>query len=438
MKVSTTAYDIQERKWTLTIELPKALDLTLMQDGIIIEYPEWSLEEPLYLPKFTFRFHGTPTIIEDFGVIGEKTHSFTLTGVVGSMTFTWNGYLTDTLFNIPNTGYDEVVEVNGISDIEALKYRSWDMPAPEGKIPSIESTISTLLTDITKADIKYNLSFPRSNLGYARYNNWYDEEGIPMTYLDILKSVCMFFSLSLEMNYTTQIIIISSYSQLQKQNDNMLYYNSVKHRGLDETYSRSENWLSGIVVDKILKPGDILTNLSANTSIEPPYTYVLESYWRRHVGSIAGSKNSRGLQMYETHLHVIGKDEFPGWSFPHYTYSGQPWSEWWEPHFDGTQMRPCAGMYEVSYRNWQIANIINPAQVYPETPLTNMFLIKTWNRAGEENIYKPTCYDLGSGEHPWAVFKSEFTASENKYILFSGKIGFAERWGDPGAWEENG
>jgi hypothetical protein len=67
---------------------------------------------------------GTKETIEDFGVIGALTHKFTLTNTTKNNA--WYGYLTPTLFSIPNTGFDEEIEINGISDIEALKYYYYD------------------------------------------------------------------------------------------------------------------------------------------------------------------------------------------------------------------------------------------------------------------------------------------------------------------------
>jgi hypothetical protein len=54
-----------------------------------------------------------------FGEITWNSHPFELVSDSG---FKWLGYLTPDVFSMPNTGYDENFAINGISQVEALKY----------------------------------------------------------------------------------------------------------------------------------------------------------------------------------------------------------------------------------------------------------------------------------------------------------------------------
>jgi hypothetical protein len=431
MAVTTTVYDINDKPWTLQIQGNTPDSLTLTADGIVIEYPDYKIDEPLILPKFTFNFVGDLEDIEAFGIIGQKTHPFTLTHTTATgTTYTWKGYLAETLFNVANTGFKEVVSINGISEVEALKYADFAMSGDD--LVKISDIVAYCLTGVSYASLTYNLSFTLANLGHVATVNWYDEEGIAMNLLDVLKSILQFYSLILEQGFTTEITV-SSYAQLFKQNSGIVNYNTVHHKGIDETYSNSENYMSATVVDSVLKPEDVLVNLSATESaVELPYLYMIRSYyWSK--GALTGiryKKHYREWKSYETRLHVIGENEFANWSFPHYSYGGNPIAEWWNPAavINSSSKIPTAGMYLSSYRAW-------PSGVgEPAVGMTNMFLIKTFNRAGEAESNSPQIYD---DSKVYASFSAKITTTPNNYLLFSGKTGFAGRWGDVGVWEDH-
>jgi hypothetical protein len=237
MAVTTTVYDINDRAWTLTINGNTPNSLNLTNDGIIIEYPDYQVDEPLILPKFTFKFLGDLSTVESFGIIGVKTHSFVLTHITATgTTYTWRGYLSETLFNIANTGFDETISLNGISQIEAVKYTDFDMSGDE--LVKISDIVAYCLTGVSYGTVSYKLSFTLANLGYISIRNWYDEEGQPFNRLDVIKYICTFYTMIFDIDFQENIII-SSYSELQRQPNNILNYANTKHKGIDETYSNS-------------------------------------------------------------------------------------------------------------------------------------------------------------------------------------------------------
>jgi hypothetical protein len=262
MAVSTTIYDINDNPWTLELTGTNTPDeLILTQDGILIEYPKYDIEDPIIYPKFTFKFIGTPATIEQFGIIQEFNQPFKLSYSRSDVTYEWRGYLIDDIFNMPNTGYDEVIGVNAISQIEALKFRSFDLEDSDN-LPSIQSTMNYILSNVYNTGISYNLSFTLGNLGYVLHTNWYDEENVPLNQLDVLKKIFQFYTLIFEQDLK-QKITVSSYAQLYKCST-AIDYSTIAHKGINETYSTSENYLSASVVDSILKPEDVLVNLSTD------------------------------------------------------------------------------------------------------------------------------------------------------------------------------
>jgi hypothetical protein len=443
MAVSTTIYDINDNSWTLQLLGSNTPDtLTLTQDGILIEYPEYTIEEPIIYPKFTFNFIGTPATIEQFGIIQEYNQPFKLTYSRSGVSYEWRGYLIDDIFNIPNTGYDEVISINGISQIEALKYRSFDQ-TDSANIPSIQSTINYILSNVYNTGIGYNLSFTLGNLGYVLHTNWYDEENVPMNQLEVLKKIFQFYTLIFEQDLK-QKISISSYAQLYKQSSTAIDYSTIGHKAINETYSTSENYLSALVVDSILKPEDVLVNLSTDQTNEPPYLYTVRTYyWSKAFGARV-KKHYRARVNYETHLHIIEEDEFPGWRFPHYDINGNGITEWWNPAnlIKGNVQMPVAGMYRVSFRAWDVSennkgiNINDVVECPTATGLTSAFLIKTFNRNGaaDSNLLRVVPQD---SLHPYATFSNKLTVTSDDYLLLSGMIGFAARWGEIGVWEDH-
>jgi hypothetical protein len=423
--VTSTVYDINDNVWTLELKGAMTPDeIILTQDGIIIEYPSYEIENPVICPKFTFRFIGTPEKIEQFGVIQEYNQPFTLTYKRSGVTYTWNGYLIDDVFSVPNTGFEEVIEINGISELEGLKYRSYDL-ADSDILPSIAEIMAYVLRDVTKTLTVTNTSFVLPDLGYVSNVNWYDEDGVPMNMLEALKKICTFFCAILEIDFR-QRLTLSSYSQLWKEDITTVDYSTVGHRDISETYSTTDNYLSASIVDSVLKPEDALVNLSSNECTEPPYLYQIRSGYYKHFGL---TKVWRAWKTYETHLHVIREGEYPGWTFPHYYYTGYEAADWDNPGhliFYDEQI-PVAGMYGISYRAWETASGI------PDTPLTNCFLIKTFHRTGL--IDQGNEPRVMADNKPYAMYSGSLTATKDDYLLLNGKLGWSARWGQVDSWE---
>jgi hypothetical protein len=252
-----------------------------------------------------------------------------LTGVTNGNNCMWLGWLTPDLFSIANTGFDESIELNGISRIEALKYVDFNLTEPS-TLPSIQSCVQDLLSGIGTPT--YDLTFtPATSLNhYVTYINWYDEEGNPQNKLDVLKHICQFYGLILTQHFVTQDITLRSYAKLWGLTSSPPDYSGVKHVGINETYSNTDKYLSGTIVDSILKPEDVMTNVENITAIENPYTYQIRSWiWKSgfHVNKVL-----RAWVTYEVRLHVLGQDAWGGgWEFPHYTGTGTPITQWWNP-----------------------------------------------------------------------------------------------------------
>jgi hypothetical protein len=426
MAVTTTVYDINDKPWTLTINGTTPSALKLVRDGITIEYPDYGLDEPLILPKFTFAFLGDISDVEAFGLITQNSHSFVLTHTPSTgITYTWKGYLSETLFNIANTGFDEPISINGISDIEAIKYNDYTL---EGDLVKISDVVTHCLSGTSYASIAYNLSFTLANLGYVATSNWFDEEGTPFNRYDVLKYICTFYALIFDIDFQ-QKITISSYSELQRPSAGILNYSDTKHQGISETYSNSENWLSAEIKDSILKPEDVLVNLSVEGDAEePPFLYKIERMVKTGIIHVR-YEHVNPYVLYENRLHVIGKDEYPNWTFPHYNLNGDAIANWWDRDscLSGALRQPIAGMYKLSYRTWDAANPV------PTVPLTSCFLVKTFNHVDGQN---PTMI-VNNRTLPtkfYAEFSSKFTAGESQYLLFSGTIGFSVRFGHCNGW----
>lgn len=150
---------------------------------------------------------------------------------------------------------------------------------------------------------------------------------------------------------------------------------------------------------------------------------------------------------YETHLHVIEEDEFPGWTFPHYDIGGESVDEWWNSDklIKGNNKMPIAGMYRVTFRSWNVgdtksilAGIIDSAKGSEPNvaTLTNIFLIKTFNRAATADSNPPVVVPQDMF-HPFASFNNKITVTSDDYLLLSGMLGLAARWGDISAWEDH-
>jgi hypothetical protein len=378
-----------------------------MAGGVVIEYPAWSVEEPVVLPKFTFKILGTKETIEAFGVIGETTHRFTLS--CPDYGWQWTGYLVGTLFNIANTGFDEEIELNGIHELEALKYLYFDLTY--SSLMPLTETIKAIVAKIRAYTVVFSFSFSSpANLGCAGVNNWYDEDNNPMNIFDVLKYICTFYSLVFEHDFEAGNVRVTSYTEFQRQPASVVDYSTVRHRGINESYSVGENWLSAKNVGSILKPEDVLVNLSASPCQEDPYLYTLHRSWKRATKTVWEEN-----LVYETRVHVIEKDEFRGWSFPKYRQSdNQPIANWWDRSglFNGTRMCPVAGMYRVSFRAYVQDNS------YPAVPMTDLFVVKSYN-----NNNDATTASMLPDSTVYANFNSEFTASADNFLLFSGKIG---------------
>jgi hypothetical protein len=415
--VTAVTYDINNNPWTLTIKAINGTTpdkITLTQDGILIEYPSYSIEEPLILPKFTFKILGTPsTTIEQFGGIENQTHSFTLTGVSNGNNCQWKGYLTPDLYSIANTGFDEVVELNGISEIEALKYEDFDLET-ENMRP-IQSCIGTLLSGVGTP--VYDLAFqPTNSLNhYVAYRNWSDEEEKPMTKFDVIKHICQFYSLILTQDFFLSTITIRSYAKLWGLTSSPLNYATIKHKGINEMYSNTDTYMSASVVNSILKPEDVVIDLKNDTALENPYTYQLRTWiWKSdfHVNKIF-----RSWVTYEVRLHVLNQEDMGGdWEFPHYTGTGDPITEWWNPDKviqSGTQKIPYAGMYDVSYRKWESSSAL-PGN-FTDSKMNKFFLIKTFNRMQGSNDV-----ELVPQAYTYAKYKHEISVKSDDYLLFSG------------------
>jgi hypothetical protein len=448
MAVSTTVYDVNGNPWTLNLRgntTPSTLTLT--QGGILIEYPKYEIEEPIICPKFTFTFVGTPATIEQFGVIQEFNQPFTLTFTRSGVKYEWRGYLIDDIFDIPNTGFEELISINGISELESLKYRSFAFTAG-ATLPSINVTVSNILQNVYNKGINYDYSFTPANLGFVSHINWYDEEGIPMNQLDVLKKVCQYYTLILRQDLD-QALNFVSYTQLFKESANAVNYSTIKHKDIAETYSKTTNYLSASVTDSVLKPEDAIVSLSSSTVDERPYLHKIR-VWYISTGLIPGINDKRknhAWYNYETRLHVIQKDEYPGWTFPHYEYTNNAYKmvdEWWNPDkVIKTQYKiPVAGMYKVSYRGWQDTEAKSGSGIsvgmawkneINAIPLSDLFLIKAFDRNDAAQTSKPQGL-ISEGTRPFAVFESEIEVGSDNYLLLSGDLGYSYRWGSAYAW----
>jgi hypothetical protein len=236
----------------------------------------------------------------------------------------------------------------------------------------------------------------------------------------------------------TQKITILSISELQRPKSGILNYVNTAHKGIDETYSNSENWLSAEVKGSILKPEDVLVNLSNNEDApDPPYITQV-SRWTKTGTINVRYEYTPPRYLYENRLHVITQDEFPGWTFPKYEFVDNlpsPIPNWWDRSAClQTQYKfPLPGMYRLSFRTWDAAN---PT---PSLGLTNVFLIKTYNHLtlfGNDS-YTPVREDRSFPGYPYAKFSSKFTAGESQFLLFSGKVGFTTRYGGAEEWNRN-
>jgi hypothetical protein len=152
------------------------------------------------------------------------------------------------------------------------------------------------------------------------------------------------------------------------------------------------------------------------------------------------STNLNDGYFLESRLHVIEKDEYPGWEFPKYrSTDNQPIADWWDksklletfnvPELSFPNQRivdvPVAGMYRMSYRYWP-ENVGNPP-----AQLSNCFYIKTYNKQYpvDSSPLRTINNTASNPSYPYAHFSSVFTAGVKSCLLFSGKMGVSGRWG---------
>jgi hypothetical protein len=360
--MTLTAYSNKNVKWDLTLTGTTPSELTLVD--ISIEYPgtEDPIEDVMYLPKFTFTFLGTKELYDDFGEITWNSHPFELASDSG---YNWLGYLTPDVFSMPNTGYREEFSMNGISQVEALKFLKFPFEEyGDGLINVIQNIVDTIKnnTQITeaKANFVWNSDVLNAMWVAPECFSMNDDDSAHISMYEAVEWTCKSLGLRVILNRDNTVDVWDLIDLFRSGTED---YSKVKHAGIDETFNTGETIESVIVTGKEARVeiSNINLTLPAIAREFGQNEITVKQGWKLNIFGKAYGKTT--WHTYYRYIGYFQKNEFDGWTFPHYDKVGQPVDEGWNPDkifsMEQGYRIPLPGAYPMIYKHdnedWQSA-----------------------------------------------------------------------------------
>ncbi|MDR2692124.1 MAG: hypothetical protein LBB73_07540 [Dysgonamonadaceae bacterium] len=418
--MTLTAYSNKNVKWDLTLNGTTPSELTLVD--IAIEYPgtEDPIEDVMYLPKFTFTFLGTKELYDDFGEITNTSHPFELASDSG---YKWLGYLTPDVFSMPNTGYREEFSMNGISQVEALKFLKFPFEEYDDYLINVVKTVEDIIKDNTGiASISQHFTYNHNQLAGMHVMplcfSMNDDDNAYISLYETLEWACSSLGLRLVLNWDNTVGI---WDLIDVFSEGSADYSKLKHAGIDETFETGKVFESVIVQCKEarIEIKNIDLKLPEDRSRSEHTIQIRQGAerWKGPLGITITGKNSTA----HTHNRYVGyfkEKQFDGWKFPKYdVITGQEIEEWWNPEKIFTEDDiPSPGAYPIIYRkdseSWEKAMMIVSTYDHPTAGIT----------VNLEGV-------------PYAVYKQNMVPNTGDYLCFNGTvIGSPHINRDPNKW----
>ena len=214
-------------------------NLILAGDGVTISYEDKQINETLTDWKGTLTFLGTPDTFKQFGMITNNSHKVTITY---SNNRKWVGRISNEIYDVPYTGFDEKFQLNIVSSLNIIKEKQFNEIT---NLYSIQNLLDIIKSYTELDNIFVNKSFTQSlNDIKINSNNFLNDDGDSETYSTILEWICTSFGFKAIVNDNNELII-SSY-ELLYNNSNV--WSDANHMDINETYSVSEYYNSGRVI----------------------------------------------------------------------------------------------------------------------------------------------------------------------------------------------
>jgi hypothetical protein len=239
---------------TLTIDGTTPQDLILAADGITIDYEPQEINKPITDWKGSLSFLGTPDLYNQFGLITKTSHQVTITYDDKK----WIGYLDPSVYDVANTGYDEVFTLNVNSSLDNIRDIQFDENVSMYSIDDLFNIIKskTLLDDIIiKKSFTENL-----NMIQNHSKNFQNDDNDFETYYTILEWICTSFGFKAIINDQNELIV-TSYELLYNSSN---VWNEKKHSGINESYSVGSLYNSGRVIASNYQMDPITANFNIN------------------------------------------------------------------------------------------------------------------------------------------------------------------------------
>jgi hypothetical protein len=401
-----TFYDIRNNAYQISIVgIGEPFDIS----DLTIEYSRCVFPDVLYLPKLSIEIvDDSRNILSQLGVVTYNSHPITVSGPG----IAFDGYLSSEIFTAPNTGYKERVTLNAISRLESLKNDIYT-PSTSENLIAIQSLLSVILSDFS---VTYNVLGGYMNL-YSTDGCWRDEDYVYFNKLDILEHILRSCCSRLKLNLDGSVRI-ESYAILAgavPSSD----YSTVKHRGIDETIERG-SYFDGAVVHCREFPNSLpQINFKTSETVatnKPIDIRQGKEYWFSQKGN---------WYHYDRYIGTYGRDSSPGWSFPHYTLTGNVITNWWDSSLLFSSNEPVIGAFPISYRTY--------LKDRPELAvgLTNAMLVKVSTSTNTMPVAIP----------PFAICSQKTLTAKTDYLFFTGELGIvsfvqpdANNWYDDDSW----
>ena len=343
------AYSDRGKRWEIVFEGQTPEALTLVDFSIEYAGTDDPLEDPLYLPKFTFTFLGKKELYDAFGTITWNSHPFTITGDSEDEAnpYTFKGYLVPDVFSMPNTGFREEFELNGISEVEALKYVPY---ASISSMVNLWATVEDILTENTGV---FSVTPPAGQVKYMHVNDaslsMTDDKEKKISMLKVLEWICALgWRLMLNWDNTVTVYYLPHLFSVGG-ND----YSEVKHAGVDETFETGEVYESVSVSIEETRPEIANIDLKLPSQIADMGMHTVHVQLPRRSGH-----HSDPYRTYDRFCGYFKKGQFDGWEFPKYRGTSEE-TDWDNPDkIFGMNGEPICGAYpsvtrQRNYDDWR-------------------------------------------------------------------------------------
>jgi hypothetical protein len=212
---------------------PDALTLC----GLTIQYETKEINETLTDWKGSISFIGRPDDYKAFGTVTQTSHPVKIT----YDDKLWIGYIDAQVYDVPNTGFDEVFTLNIVSSLITLS-KPFDKPIYLYSIGQIleeiwmNTKLQIILPSLSFSEDLYNIK--------VNSNNFLNDDGEYETLLTLLEWICTSFGLKAIVN-DYNLLCLTSYEKLYNSNNT---WSDANHLGIDETYSVGKFYDSGRVI----------------------------------------------------------------------------------------------------------------------------------------------------------------------------------------------